>query len=95
MSVSGDVEVNPGPNRKPNEALSICHWNHNRISAYNFAKLHLIKAYMKVHRFHIICLSETCLDSSFPFDDNNLNISGDNLILSDHPSNNKRGEFAI
>ena len=41
--VSGDVEVNPGPNRKPNEALQSCHWNLNSISAHNLAKLHLLK----------------------------------------------------
>ena len=56
VSPSGGVEVNPGPNRKPNGALSICHWNLNSISAHNFAKLYLLKAYVTVHKFDIICL---------------------------------------
>ena len=44
---------------------------------------------MTAHKFDIICLSETCLDSSIPFDDNNLEISSCNLIRSDHSSNSK------
>ena len=48
---------------------------------------------MTVHKFDIINLSETCLDSSTPFDDENLETSGYNLIRSDHPSNNKWGMF--
>ena len=95
VSLSGDAEVNPGPNRKPNEVISICHWNLSSISAHNLAKLHILKAYVTVHKFDIICLSETYLDSSIPFDDNNLEISGYNLILSDHPSKNKRGGVYI
>ena len=31
---------------------------------------------MTVHKFDIICLSETYLDYSIPFDDNSLEISG-------------------
>ena len=42
-----------------------------------------------------ICLSETYLDSSTTSDDDNLAISGYNLIRSDHPSNNKRGGVCI
>ena len=33
VSLSGDVEVNPGVNRKLNETLLICCWNLNSISA--------------------------------------------------------------
>ena len=50
----------------------------------------LLKAYIAIHKFDIICLSETYLDSSTTSDDDNLAISGYNLIRSDHPSNNKR-----
>ena len=56
VSLSGDIEVNSGPNSKPNEALSICYWNLNSISAHNFAKLHLLKAHVTVHKFDMICL---------------------------------------
>ena len=46
---------------------------------------------MKVHKFDIICLSETYLDSSVLLDDNNVVIPGYNLVCSEHPSNTKRG----
>ena len=95
VSCSGDVEVNPGPNRKPNDALSICHRNFNSMSAHNFVKLHLLKAYLTVHKYDIICLSETYLDSSISFVDNNLQISGYNIIRLDRPSSSNRGGVCI
>ena len=77
-----DVEVNPGSYRKPNEALSICHWNSNNISIHTFTNL--LKAYVK---FDIICLSETYLDSSSPFDDNNFTSQSNWIVHSGtHPS---------
>ena len=55
----------------------------------------LLKAYIAIHKLDIISLSETYLDSSTTSDDDNLAISGFNLIRSDHPSNNKRGGVCI
>ena len=75
--------------------ITICHWNLNNISAHNYTKLFLLIAYIAIHKFDIICLSETYLDSSTTSDDDNLAISGYNLIRSDHPSNNKRGGVCI
>ena len=54
-------------------------------------KFFLLKAYIAIHKFDIICTSETYLDSSTPSDDSNLEISGYTLVRSDHSSNNKRG----
>ena len=93
ITLSGDVELNPGPKRKITQTLSICHWNLNSICAHNFAKLSLLRAYVSVHKFDIMCLSETYLDSSI--DDENLEILGYYLIRSDHPSNKKRGGICI
>ena len=67
----------------------------NSISAHSYAKVFLIKASNAIHQFNIICISETYLDSSTPSDDNNLEISGYNLVCSDHPSKNKRGGVCI
>ena len=75
--------------------LEICHWNLNRISAQNYIKLLLLKAYIAIHKFDIIFLSETYLDSSTTSNDDNFAISGYNLIRSNHPSNNKRGGVCI
>ena len=93
--LSGDVEVNPGPKNSVSECLSICDWNLNSILAHDYSKLFLLKAYISVHKFDIICLSETYLDSTVPLDDVNLVISGYNLIRSDHPSNTKRGGVCL
>ena len=93
ITLSGNVELNPGPKRKAAQTFSICHWNLNSICAHNFAKLSLLRAYVNVHKFDIICLSETYLDSSI--DDESLDISGYYLIRFDHPSNKKRGGICI
>ena len=63
------------------------------LCARNFAKLPLLKAYVSVHKFDIICLLETYLNSSIY--DESLNISGYFLICSDHSSNERRGGICI
>ena len=68
-------------------------WNFNITSAHNFGKLNLLRAYVSVHKFDIICLSKTYLDSSV--DDESFKISRYCLICSDHPSNKNRGGDCI
>ena len=46
-------------------------------------------------KYDFICISETYLDSTISSDNNDLNISGYNLIRADHPSNSKRGGVCI
>ena len=41
-----------------NLLLSV-HWNLNSISAHNFSKAQLLKAFLAVHKFDIVCFSET------------------------------------
>ena len=88
---SGDIEKSPGP--KPNyyQSFSICHCNLNIITsfAHNFLKLSLLQAYITVHNFDFICLSETYLESSILHGDDNLQIPGYNLYRDDHPLNIK------
>ena len=88
ITLSWDVEPNPSPKCKATQTHSICHWNLNSICAHNFAKLSLLRTYVSVHKFDIICLSETYLDSSI--DDESSEISGYYLIRSDHPTKKKR-----
>ena len=78
LFLSGDIETNPGPRRNLNNHFTICHWN-------------LLKAYLAIHKFDIVCLSETYLNSGFPFDDDNLDIPGYIMVRADHPANSKRG----
>ena len=95
LLLCGDVELNPELNQNTAKKLSICRWNFNSIAAHNFAKLVLLKAFNSIHKFDIICLSETYLDSSILHNDSNLEIPGYNLVRSDHPSNKKRGGVCI
>ena len=43
----------------------------------------------------LLFVSQKHLDSTVPFDDDNLGISGYHLIRSDHPSNTKRGVVCL
>ena len=88
--LSGDVEINPVPRRRTHETFSICHWNLNSLFAYNYNKLFLLAAYIAVHKFDIICSSETYLDCTVVSDDEYLEITGYNLVRSDHPASTKR-----
>ena len=58
-------------------------------------KIFLLKVYITIRRFDIICISETYLDFSTSPGDSNLEKSGFTLIRSDHPSNKKRGGICI
>ena len=96
ISLSGDTEINPGPKSNAlNWCFSICHWNLNSILAHIFTKVSLLSAYISVHKFDIICLSETYLNSGIPSDDENLIMPGYNLVREDHPSNIKRGGVCV
>ena len=89
ITLSGDVETNPGPKRNSTETFSFCHWNLNSISSHNYVKISLLKAYITVHKFDIICLSETYLDSSTLPDDDNLEIARYDTVGADQPTNAK------
>ena len=94
LLLCGDVEVNPGPRYNDKASFSICHWNLNSLISHNYAKVFLLKAYLAIYKFDIICLSETYLDSSISVDEN-LEIEGYQLVRSDHPSNTRRGGVCI
>ena len=50
------------------------HRNLNSISSHNCTKMLLLKYYITVYKYDIICLPEKCLDSSTRSDDHNLEI---------------------
>ena len=93
--LSCGVETNPGPRHNSREYFSICHWNLNSVSAYNYTKLSSLKVFIAVHKFDIICFSETYLDSNIALDDENLEISGYSFVRSDHTFNNKCGRVCV
>ena len=93
--LSGDIEINPGPRRNTDETFSNCHWNLNSLLAYNYNKLFLLRAYIAVHKFDVICLSETYLNSTVASDEKNLEITGYELVRSDHPANTKRAGVCL
>ena len=96
MICASDIELNPSP-RKNNTSynFSFCHWNLNSIAAHNFSKLSLLEAYIVQHKFNMICLSETFLDSSIPTNDERLTTKGYKLIRADNPSDSKKGVVGI
>ena len=93
VKLNGDAEENPGP--ESNQSFSICHWNLNSISAHNDMKLSLLRADLSTHKFDVICISETYLNSDTSTVDENIEIVGYTLIRADHPSNIKRGGVCI
>ena len=92
---TGDIELNPVPNKNSHSYFSCCHWNVNSLATDNYSKVVALKAYNSIYKYDFICISETFLDSSFESDYKNLMLEGYNLIRSDHPSNTKRGGVCI
>ena len=91
----GDVEINPGPRQNTDKAFSICHWDLNSLLAYNYNKLFLLRAYIGVHKFDVIFLSETYLDSTVASIEENWEVTGYNLVRFDHPLNTNGGEVCL
>ena len=95
VKLSGDVEENPGPKPKPCQSFSCCHCNVNSVSAHNFSIVSLLRAYISIHKFDVICMSETFLNSDTACDDDNSKIEGYNIVRSDHPSDSRRSGVRI
>ena len=87
----GDAEMNSGPKLISKESFSVYQWNFKRVTAQKYTKILLLKSYIAIYKFDIICFSETYLESIILPDDENLVISRYKLVHSDHHSNSKRG----
>ena len=62
LLLSGDVELNPGPQ---NNTFHKCfHWNFNSICARGIVKISLIETYDSLYKYDINAISECMLDSS-------------------------------
>ena len=95
IDLSGDIEKNPGPRSSSSQNFSICHWILNSIAAHSCIKSSHLKAYLSIYKFDIACLSETCLDTSVPLHEVNLEIQGYELVRSENPSQHKRDSICI
>ena len=95
LELSDDIEFNPGPKPDSSQSFSICYWNLNSMSAHNYSKISLLTAYISIHYFDIIYLSETYLTSTTDINDGNLKIPGYIMYRVDHPSDVKRGGVCI
>ena len=84
------IELNPGP-----KYFSIYHWNETSLTAHNYLKVSQLQTFNFVHKFDILCISKTHLDSSVSKDGNALPIEGYSVIREDHPSNTKRRGVCI
>ena len=93
LQYHGDIELNPGLKKLKKNSVSVCHWNLNGLSLYNFSNFTRLKAYISMYKYDFICLSETYLDSATP--GNLLEIDGYNLVRADHPNDTKRGRVYI
>ena len=80
IRLRGDIEENPGPKRNSNQSFSICHWNLNSITAHSYLKVSLLRAYISLHNFDVVCISDTYLESTTALDDENVHIAGYNLL---------------
>ena len=67
-----DIETNPGPKQSfSSQGLKISDWNLNSLSSHIYKKVSLLSAFISVHKFDIICLSEACINSeTLPDSDN-------------------------
>ena len=88
----GDIESNTGPTRLKPNYLSLCQISatYLLITFQTFSN-----TFQSIYNYDFICLSETQLDSSTPFNDNSLEIEGYNPVRMDHPNKVKRGEACI
>ena len=75
------------------ENFTICHWNLSSITAHNFSKINLLKAYLTIYKTDTVCLSETQFFITSKY--KNVVIQGYNLAWCNHPTNSKRGGVCI
>ena len=91
LFICGNVGLNPAPKNTKSYYFSLFHWNLKSLPPHDFSKLSLMEAYSTNHKFNMICLSETYLDSSDADDDDTrLNSKDFSLIREDNLHSFKR-----
>ena len=93
LLLAGDIETNPGPHT--GNCLKFCHWNLNSICARDYIKISRNEAYNSIHRFDIIAISESMLNSSIRNEDIFIEGFSKDIYRNDHPSNTKMGGVCL
>ena len=93
LLLGGDIETNPGPQTE--KSLKFFHWNLNSICARGAVKIPLIEAYDSVHKFDLIAISETMLNSTIGNDVISIDRLSREIYRADHPSDNKIGGVCL
>ena len=78
LILCGDIELNPGLNKKTNSRFnfSIFHWNLTSLTAHSFEKVNHLEDCNTANDFNIIYQSISFLDSWILTENNNLEIDG-------------------
>ena len=71
--------------------LFILYCSFNSTSTHSYAELSLLKAYITICKFNLLCLSAKYFDSSIACNDINLAVPGYSQVRSEHRHNCKRG----
>ena len=88
-----DIELNLSLKKKSScYNFSVCLSNLNSITVHNFARIDLTQAYDTIHQCEVIFLSESYLDASLSFNNDNLNINGYKLVRADCLKNNVKAD---
>ena len=61
ICLSGDIKLNPKPKQDINQCFSVGHYNLNSVPSHNFFKIQSLISYNCIHKFDLICLSESYL----------------------------------
>ena len=96
LSLSGDIHPNPGPPLDDDFStgfLSFCNWNLNSLATDNFKRITLLTAENTIHKYDIISLCETSLNSETTVPENA--IPGYIFHPLNHPSGGRHGGVGI
>ena len=96
LLLSGDIHPNPGPLLEDEFStgfLSFCNWNLNSLATDNFKRITLLTAENTIHKYDIISLCETSLNSETVVPENA--IPGYIFHPLNHPSGGRHGGVGI
>ena len=92
---SGDIWQKHGPKSNSCQSFCICHWSLNSILAHNFIELSLLRSYIVIQKFDVVCFSKTYLEASIWKNDDSSEVSGYNVFRAHHPYDPKQGGVCI